>query len=134
MAYEELLEKAYKKIKPISAKKERFEIPQPEVRVEGYKTILSNFIPICTFIRRKPEHLKKFLEKSLASGSKIQGNRLILQRKVLIKEVNERIKEYLDRFVMCKECKKPDTELIKEHHFVFMHCLACGAKHPIPKI
>ncbi len=134
MEYEELLNKAYEKIKPISSEKERFEIPEAEIRIEGYKTIISNFLQICNFIRRNPEHFKKFLEKGLATGSKIQGNRLILQRKVLIKEVNIRIKEYLERFVICRECKKPDTELTKEHHFNFLHCLACGAKHPIPKI
>jgi translation initiation factor 2 subunit 2 len=134
MEYEKLLEQAYKKIKPIKSKKERFEIPEIDAKIEGYKTIISNFLQICNFIGRKPEHFKKFLEKGLASGSKIQGNRLILQRKILTKEVNTRFKEYLERFVICKECKKPDTELIKEHHFNFLHCLACGAKHPIPKI
>ena len=31
----------------------------------------------------------------------------------------------------CKDCGKPDTELIKEDRFTFIHCLACGAKHSI---
>ncbi|MEK6812055.1 MAG: translation initiation factor IF-2 subunit beta, partial [Nanoarchaeota archaeon] len=34
-------------------------------------------------------------------------------------------------FVLCKECKKPDTELLREDRVTFIHCLACGAKHPV---
>ena len=34
-------------------------------------------------------------------------------------------------FVLCKECKKPDTELLKEDRLLFIHCLACGAKHSV---
>jgi len=129
--YEELLEQAYKKIKPITGKSERFEIPQAQGRVEGSKTIIANFAQICSYLRRKPEHLAKYLSRELATSAQIQGDRLVLQRKVTSERINEKIQSYIQEFIICKECGKPDTELIKQDQFTFVHCLACGAKHSV---
>ena len=132
--YEKLLEQAYKKIKPVESKIERFEIPSVESHIEGIRTIVSNFLQICSYLRRNPAHVEKFLQKELAAPSKIENDRLILVKKIPSKKIDEKIKDYVDRYVICKECKKPDTELIKQGEFMFVHCLACGAKHSISKI
>ena len=128
-SYEKLLEQAYKKVKPITSSGERFEIPKVEGMLEGNKTIITNFMQICSHLRRKPEHLIKFLGKELAAYAFKDGDRLILNRKILSARINEKITEYVKEFVLCRECKKPDTELVKQDEFLFIHCLACGAKH-----
>jgi translation initiation factor 2 subunit 2 len=133
MTYEKLLEAAYKKVKKVKASG-RFEIPQVKSIVEGNKTIISNFLQIASHLRRQPQHLEKFLEKELAAQGKIEGDRLILIRKLSSKKLQEKIKFYVEKYVLCKECGKPDTKIIKEDHFTFIHCLACGAKHSIAKI
>lgn len=133
MTYEELLEEAYKKIKPIKSKL-RFEIPEIESHVQGNRTIISNFNQIAMYLRRQPQHLEKFLEKELAAQGKIEGDRIILIRKIPQKKIQEKLKFYVGRYVICKECGKPDTEIIKQDNFFFIHCLACGAKHSIAKI
>ena len=129
--YNKLLNSAYKDIKPIEHSGERFEIPKIEGHVEGTKTNLTNLQQIASTIRRKQEHLLKFLLKELATSGKIQGNRVVLQRKIPSSKINEKIADYAKEFVICKECKKPDTELIKDKRFNFVHCLACGAKHSV---
>lgn len=129
--YNNLLEKAYKEIKPISSSGERFEIPKIEGHLEGNKTILTNIPQITSYIRRNQDHLTKFLLKELATSGSMKNNILILQRKINSIKINEKIQEYIKEFVLCKECKKPDTELIKEKGFAFLRCLACGAKHPV---
>lgn len=129
--YEKLLEETYKKVKPITSNGERFEIPQAEGLIEGNKTIITNFKQICDILRRKPEHLAKFLQRELATPAQIEGDRLVMQRKISSQRINEKIKEYTEEFVLCRECKKPDTELIKQDAFMFVHCLACGAKHSV---
>ena len=128
--YENLLSEAYKKVKPLKAS-ERFEIPKIQGHVEGNKTILTNLPQIATHLRRKQEHLLKFLLKELATSGTFKGARTILQRKISSTKINEKIEDYVKEFVVCKECKKPDTELKKDHNFMFMHCLACGAKHSV---
>ena len=133
MNYEELLQEAYKKVKKVKSTG-RFEIQEIECHTQGNKTIISNFQQIAAHLRRSPEHLEKFLEKELAAQGKQEKDRLILIRKIPQKKIQERIKIYVEKYVLCKECGKPDTEIQKEGNFTFVRCLACGAKHSISKI
>ncbi len=129
--YEKLLDEAYSKVKRIKGKEERFEIPKVEGRFEGKKTILTNFFQIASHLRRNSEHFQKFLLKELATPGQKEGDRLILNNRIPSKKINAKIEDYVNEFVLCKECKKPDTQIIKEDRLNFLHCLACGAKHPI---
>ncbi|MDP2628670.1 MAG: translation initiation factor IF-2 subunit beta [Nanoarchaeota archaeon] len=133
MEYEKLLDEAYKEIKqPENVKgSQRFEIPKIEGHIEGKKTILTNFFQIVSHIRRNPEHFQKFMLKELAASGQREGDRLVLNIKVPSGKINQKIEEYVKEFVLCKECGKPDTELIKENRLTFIHCLACGAKHSV---
>jgi len=130
--YEELLEEAYKKIKKAeSGSGERFEIPKAEGYFEGKKTIITNFMQIASIFRRNPEHIQKFLLKELASAGQRDGDRLILNIKIPSSRINQKIEEYAQEFVICKECKKPDTEIFREGRITFIKCFACGAKHSV---
>lgn len=129
--YEQILNEAYEKIKPIIPNGERFEIPKIEGHLEGTKTVLTNIPQIASCIRRNQDHLIKYLLKELATSGTMKNNILVLQRKINSQKINEKIGDYVKEFVQCKECQKPDTELIKDKGFTFMHCLACGAKHPV---
>lgn len=130
--YEKLIDSAYKKIKPIE-KSERFEIIKIQGHLEGSKTILINLQKIASHLRRDLNHLLKFLLKELATSGAIKKNQVVLQRKISSQRINEKIEKYVKEFVLCKECKKPDSELIKEKGITFLHCLACGAKFPVTK-
>ncbi len=129
--YEKLLDDAYKKVKQVDTNSKRFEIPKIEGHFEGKKTILTNFSQIVDYIRRKPEHFQKFLLRELASSGQIERGRLVLNIKVPSAKIKQKIDEYIREFVLCKECKKPDTELLKEDRLLFINCLACGAKHSV---
>lgn len=129
--YEKLLEEAYKHIKPIESKIERFEVPKAEGHIEGNKTIITNLKQMCDYLRRDCNHFLKFILKELATSGSIKGDRLVLTRKISSKEINDKIKDYINEFVLCKECGKPDTELLRQDRILFVHCLACGAKHSV---
>jgi translation initiation factor 2 subunit 2 len=132
-SYEQLLKEAYEKVKPIKSSEafDRFEIPKANVQIIGNKTVIVNFIQICSYLRRDPLHFMKFLSKELAAFSKIENERLVLNRKLQTSQINEKIAFYVNEFVICRECKKPDTQLVKQGNFMFIHCLACGAKHSV---
>jgi len=129
--YEKLLDEAYGKVKTIESNGERFEIPKIEGHFEGKKTILTNFFQIASHLRRNPEHFQKFLLKELATSGQKENDRLVLNNKIPSAKINSKIEDYVREFVLCKECNKPDTEIIKEDKITFIHCLACGAKHPV---
>lgn len=129
--YEDLLSDAYKKVKVVEGNKDRFDIPKVIGQVSGKNTIISNINEIASYLRRQIDHISKFLQKELAVSGKVENDRLILNTKLNSQKVNDKIQEYAKEFVICPECKKPDTEIIVEKGIKFKHCLACGAKSPI---
>ena len=128
--YEQLLNEAHKHVKTVKGI-ERFEIPKVEGHIEGKKTILTNFFQIALYLRRNPEHFQKFLLKELATSGQKEGDRLILNNKIPSVKINQKIEQYAKEFVVCRECEKPDTQLIREDRINFIYCLACGAKHSV---
>jgi len=132
MDYKELLKKAREEL-PESTKStgERFEMPKVKGHVEGNKTIITNFTQLCGNLHREPNHLLKYLQRELATPAQIDGPRLILGRKMSSSFINEKIEKYANEFVLCPDCKKPDTKLLKEEKVLNLKCMACGAKHPI---
>ena len=133
-SYEQLLEKAYKKVKVVEKSMERFEVPKVEGEVSGKNTIISNIGAIAGYLRRPVEHLAKFLQKEFAVPGNLINGRLVLKTKLNSAIVNEKIDKYSKAFVICDVCGKPDTELIAEKGIKFKHCLACGAKSPVKHV
>jgi translation initiation factor 2 subunit 2 len=131
MNYEELLDQAYKDVKSSSGNGERFKMIDVRVEITGNKTVISNFSAVLSHIRRRSEELCKFLSKELASQCRVEGDRLIFNRKIPPSKVVEKVNLYVGKYVLCKECKKPDTEILREGGLAFMHCLACGAKQSL---
>jgi translation initiation factor 2 subunit 2 len=129
--YEQLLKKAYEKVKIIDKGSDRFEVPKVEGQVSGNSTIITNITQIASYLRRPIEHLLKFLLKELATPGKIEKERLIMKTKLSSEKVNEKIAKYSKEFVICPVCGKPDTEIVSEKGVKYKHCLACGAKSPI---
>ena len=132
--YKKLLKLCIKQIPEESYKKERFEIPVIKSIVVGSKTEISNLIEVSKQIYRDPKEIKKFLEKELASPGTIERQRVIFKGKLSGVMINTKFKRYVEDFVLCHECKKPDTKIIREGKQHFMKCMACGAKRPISKI
>lgn len=129
MNYEKLLEHAYTKLPKKQTAKERFEMPVAEVLNNGNNTIIKNFAEISKEIRRDPRHIAKFLYKALASAGSIEGNTLVLQKKIHKHVVNDKLHSYIKNFVICKACGKADTYLAKDGRHFYVKCEACGAKH-----
>lgn len=131
MEYKELIKRAKKLLPKDTSSGERFDIPKVKGHIQGNKTIVSNFNQICSNLRREPQHLLKYLQLELATPASIDGPRLILGRKISSSLINTKVEQYVNEFVLCCECKKPDTKLIKQDRYLFIKCMACGAKHPV---
>jgi translation initiation factor 2 subunit 2 len=131
MEYEKLLERGKKNLPDVISSKSRFEIPKVKGFIQGNKTIINNFSAIASEFHRNPQHLLKYLQRELAAPAGIDGPRLILGRKLSSAFINSKIERYARDFVLCKDCGKPDTKLIKEGKFLYMKCMACGAKHVV---
>ncbi len=133
-SYKELLEKARSRLPKEALNKERFEIPHLKSIFVGKKTEIVNFVSAVNTIRRKPEHLLKYLTKELASLGEIEGKKAVFNGNFGNSLINAKFNKYVEGFVLCKECKKPDTTVMKESGHDFLKCEACGARRPIQKL
>ena len=128
MGYKELLKQARENLPEAVFEKERFEIPKVMGHIQGNRTIVTNFYQIANHLHRDPEHMYRFILKELATPGELKKNCIILGTKIPASRINDKIEKYVEEFVLCKECAKPDTKLIKEGGFTFKKCMACGAK------
>lgn len=127
--YKKMLDEGKKELPETLSHKERFEIPGVKGHIQGNKTIIANFSKIADTLGRKPEHLLKYVQKELASPGELIKGVVIFGSKISAKKINQKIGQYAGDFVICKECGKPDTELMKKEGIVFVKCNACGARH-----
>lgn len=112
----------------------RFEMPKVVSAIQGSKTIFKNFSEIAKKIRREEKHFFKFITKELAVAGFIEGGRLILNGKFTNYQIQKVVEAYINTYVLCPECKKPDTHFIEEHGVKMLKCEACGAISPIRKL
>ena len=129
--YESLLKRAQELMPQKNLTTERLEVPKVLGHIQGNRTVVSNFHAIAEIIRRPQEHFLKYLLKELATSGEVTKSALILGTKVPASRINDKVQEYLKDFVICPECKRPDTKLEKEDNVTFIKCSACGAKHAV---
>ncbi|MFH1400627.1 MAG: translation initiation factor IF-2 subunit beta [Nanoarchaeota archaeon] len=129
--YESLLDRAKSLLPEDASTHERFVIPKVKGHIEGAKTLVSNFEAICQVLSRNPKHVLKYILKEMATPGDLVGKGVVFKSKVSATRLNEKLQQYADEFVICKECSRPDTKLKKEGFAYFISCQACGAKHSV---
>lgn len=130
-SYEALLKRAQEMLPQKSLSTERLEVPKVLGHIQGNKTVISNFHAIADIIRRPQEHFLKYMLKELATSGEVSKSALMLGTKVPASRINDKVQQYLKDFVICPECKRPDTKLEKDDNVTFLKCSACGARHAV---
>ncbi|WP_406671032.1 translation initiation factor IF-2 subunit beta [Methanolobus sp. ZRKC4] len=131
--YEALLDRAIANLPDKETTDARFVIPEPKIMVEGKTTILDNLSNIADVLNRDPDHLMKFLTREMGTAGKIDGSRAIFQGRFSKDQIKSNIEAYVEEFVMCSECSRPDTQLTKMDRVLVLKCAACGAHRPVKK-
>lgn len=127
------LDRALSRLPEKSISDKRFSIPEVRVLPEGKTTVLENFGVIADTINRDPDHFFKFLVRELGTAGKRDGARLIFQGKFTPKQISDQVDAYVEEYVMCSECGRPDTVLMKSDRVLMLKCDACGAMRPVKK-
>lgn len=112
---------------------ERFVVPEPRLLTEGKTTVFENFAAISDKLNREPGHVLKFLLRELGTAGKMEGSRAIFNGRFSIGVVTTLIDAYIQEYVICSECGRPDTHLIREDRILTLRCDACGAHRPVAK-
>lgn len=129
--YDDLLETAREKIPEEISDHDRFEIPDLDILQEGNTTIFKNFTDIADQINRSPEKFLKFLLGELGTAGERENERVVFKGKINSSKIKNKIEDYVEKYVLCPECGRPDTRLVKEDRVDIIKCDACGAHGPI---
>jgi translation initiation factor 2 subunit 2 len=132
--YEEMLKRARSQIPETSSKHERLELPRLHYSVVGMRTIVYNFKEVADALNRNPQHLLKYLTREMATAATTQESRVIFQGKFSQDTLERLIQRYMETFVICPVCKRPDTKIVKEKRLSFLACEACGARSSVPQL
>jgi len=129
--YDSLLERAKKKLPTTLESHDRFQVPEPDVMIEGKTTVIRNFGDIVDTLRREPDHLLGYLLREIGTAGTMEGRRVVFKGKVGTAQVADRIKDYVDEYVLCSECSRPDTKIVKDGRVLILTCETCGAHRPV---
>jgi len=133
-SYEELLKRARSQFPEVVSKRERLELPRTSLSVIGMRTVVHNFKEVAEALNRDPQHLLKFLTREMATAATMQEARVIFQGKFSRETLERLIRRYMESFVICPVCKRPDTKIVKEKRLSFLVCEACGAKSSVRQL
>ena len=125
--YENLLNRAIDQLPPEVFESKRFEPVKAYSVIQGNRTFIQNFKDVA-------DSLNKFLLRELGTAGNLEGVRAILQGKFNHFLINERIDEYIEKFVICHECNRPDTKIVREDRIFILKCAACGARAPLKSL
>jgi translation initiation factor 2 subunit 2 len=118
----------------VSLKRERLELPRLFISTVGMRTIISNFKEAADVLDRDPQHILKFLTREMATAATFHDSRAIFQGKFQRSVFEHLLQRYMESFVICPVCKRPDTKIVKEKRLAFLVCNACGAKSSIKQL
>ncbi len=132
--YDELLKRACSQMPEVSAKRERLKLPQLLITTIGMRTIISNFKEVADALDRDPQHILKFLTREMATAATFHDSRAIFQGKFQHDSFERLLQRYMESFVVCPVCKRPDTKIVKEKRLSFLVCNACGARSSVKQL
>lgn len=132
--YDELLKRACTQMPEVSLKRERLELPRLFITTVGMRTIISNFKEVADVLDRDPQHILKFLTREMATAATFNDSRAIFQGKFQRDSFERLLQRYMESFVVCPVCKRPDTKIVKEKRLAFLVCNACGARASIKQL
>ncbi len=113
---------------------DRLVVLNPEILHESRRTIIMNFKDMAEKLNRDPQHLARFIFKESGKPGSLEGERLIIQGRLMNEEFRRLIELYVKEFVKCPICGGLDTRIVSEKRLRFLVCEICGAKSSVRKI
>lgn len=129
--YDSLLNRAKEEIPEAISTGERFELPDLEIQKEGKTTVVRNFDAILDAINREPDEVVARLLRELGAAGTYEDRRLTLQGDHGKRTIQDRLDRYVESYVICSECGRPDTHLVKDGRTLVLQCDACGGHRPV---
>jgi translation initiation factor 2 subunit 2 len=113
-------------------------IPLPNVnKLVPKKVMFVNFSDTVKVLNRPVEHIISFISSELNSDCSLDAmNRLIIRGKYGSRHLESVLKTYIIQYVVCNECKKTNTCLVKDPitRLSFVKCTDCQSSRSVENI
>ncbi len=131
--YDSLLDRARSQVPEDAFKKsgERFKVPDVQLMVQGNRSIWQNFQETINILNRPGKEVLKFVAGQLGTAGSMEGSNALFNGKFNVEQVSEVLNRYIEAYVICPVCTRPDTEIQKDSQAYYLACSSCGARTSI---
>ncbi|KAM3141228.1 hypothetical protein pb186bvf_006613 [Paramecium bursaria] len=122
---------------PQLAQQTNIQLDKPIVdKLGSKKTQWKNFENICNQMNRKPNHVCLYVQLELGTEGTFIDKKLTLKGKFTGPNIESLIRKYLHEYVICGDCKSPNTKLEKEPESKLykIECNQCKANKSVTSL
>ena len=107
-------------------------VPKVEGRGNGIKTVLVNVADIATSLNRDASEITKFFGCELGAQTtmSVEDDRYVVNGAHSTHDLQNFMAKYIECFVLCKNCRLPETHYKIKGGIINQKCMACGSKDP----
>jgi translation initiation factor 5 len=122
---------------PVDDPEYRYKMPAVFGKIEGsgngIKTAIPNITDVALSLHRQPGEVNKFFGTELGAQSRYNADtdRAIVNGAHTDAVLQDLIRRYVEKFVLCPNCGLPETEYKIKGGIIYHRCKACGAKEPV---
>lgn len=105
-------------------------IPKVEGRGNGIKTVIVNVAEIATALNRDASEITKFFGCELGAQTtmSVADDRYVVNGAHSLSDLEKFMAKYIENFVLCKQCRLPETHYKIKNQMINQKCMACGSK------
>lgn len=119
---------------PVEDPSYRYKMPKIQAKVEGrgngIKTVLVNILELAQSLNRDAPEVTKFFGCELGSQTSYSADtdRAIVNGAHTANDLQTHLSKYIENFVLCKNCRLPETRYKIKGGIIDQKCAACGSK------
>lgn len=119
---------------PVDDPEYRYRMPAVYGKIEGsgngIKTAIPNISDVATSLHREPGEVNKFFGTELGAQTTYNedADRAIVNGAHTDDTLQNLMHRYIELFVLCPNCRLPETNYKIKNDTIFHRCLACGSK------
>jgi translation initiation factor 5 len=112
----------------------RYKMERLQTKIEGkgngIKTVVVNLSSVAASLARPGSYVIKYFGFELGAQTNIdpKDDRWIINGAHDAPKLQDHLDGFINKFVLCKECKNPETDVVIKDDYILLDCKACGKR------
>ncbi|KAI9823534.1 MAG: hypothetical protein M1819_001335 [Sarea resinae] len=115
----------------------RYKMERLQSKIEGkgngIKTVVANLTSVSQSLSRPPSYVIKYFgfELGAQTNTNPTDDRWIINGAHDSSKLQDYLDGFISRFVLCKKCKNPETDVVIKDGHIILDCKACGERSDV---